>query len=216
MPIQAVKIPQNVYVEDRIIGPVTLRQLTLTGIGAGLGYMLYAAAIKSGVTNIVFLVLCWVPTVIAAAFAFLRINDLSLLNIIFLFLESINKPNVRYWSPHPGISINLITGQSAKNPNAETKAVDAAGRLAEATRQLEKRQEEINHLAARENPNPDALEPVQTQMREAEKRRDETHAEASSLPVDTTRVQSEGLDPLRSIDGIGNGALYERLIAKNA
>lgn len=191
MPIEAVKIPQNVYVEDCIIGPVTLKQLMITGIGTGIGYMFYALAIKAGVRSIPILVVCWTPTLIAAAFSFLKINDLTLLNLILLMIEHMNKPSQRYWSPHPGLSINLITRQATKElDSANTKIADNANRLIDITRQLEKRQEEMNHLAAHNNPNPDALEPVKTQLATAEHR------------VNPGHIQSEGLDPARSIDSI--------------
>jgi len=187
MPIEAVKIPQNVYVEDCIIGPVTLKQLMITGIGTGIGYMFYALAVQAGVRSIPVLVLCWFPTLIAAAFSFLKINDLTLLNLILLLIEHMNKPNQRYWSPHPGLSINLITRQATKElDTANTKIVDNANRLIDITRQLEKRQEEMNHLAAHLNQSPDALEPVKTQL--------ET--------VNQNHVKSDGLDPERSIDSI--------------
>ncbi len=35
------KIPQNVQVEDKIVGPLTLRQLIYAGIGGGITYVLY-------------------------------------------------------------------------------------------------------------------------------------------------------------------------------
>ena len=59
MPIEAVKIPQNVYVEDRIVGPITLRQLIITGIGAGIGYTFYALAAQAGLTSIPVMIVCW-------------------------------------------------------------------------------------------------------------------------------------------------------------
>lgn len=36
------KIPQNVQVEDKIVGPLTLRQLIYAGIGGGISYALYS------------------------------------------------------------------------------------------------------------------------------------------------------------------------------
>ncbi|QQR55161.1 PrgI family protein [Candidatus Peregrinibacteria bacterium] len=36
------KIPQNVQIEDKIVGPLTLRQLIYAGIGGGLTYALYS------------------------------------------------------------------------------------------------------------------------------------------------------------------------------
>ncbi len=228
MPIEAVKIPQNVYVEDKIIGPISLRQLAISGIGAGIGYMFYGIAVKNGVRNVVGLAACWIPTVIAVAFAFLKINDLSLLRLILLFIESLNKPTIRYWSPHTGISINLITNQATKEiANTNNKITKNASRLAEITRQMEKRQEEMNHLSAHDNPNPDALEPVKTQIEEVDRKmqtRVDTgeaaqadRSQISALPVNPRKIRADGLDPERSIDGIAHeNSVYERLIAKQA
>ena len=219
MPIEAVKIPQNVYVEDKIIGPVSLRQLAITGLGTGIGYMFYGIAVKAGVRNIVELALCWIPAVLAAAFAFLKINDLSLLKIILLFIEGLSKPKERYWSPHAGISINLITRQAVKEAETvDTKISSNASKLADITRQMEKRQEAMNHLAAHDNPNPDALEAVKTQIetvdRNAQNESDAVQDQKTTLRVNTKRVKSDGLDPALSIDGIAKDtAAYERLIS---
>src|SRR5687767_8709588 len=132
MAIEAVKIPQNVYVEDRLIGPITIRQLFITGIGAGISYVIYAAAAQAGYNNLIIVAICWSPTLVAAMFAFLKINDLSLFNIILLAIESWNKPAQRYWSPHTGLSINLITRQHAKEMvDATAKAARDVDKLAE-------------------------------------------------------------------------------------
>lgn len=174
MPIEAVKIPQNVQFEDHIIGPVSLRQLAITGIGGGIGYMLYSSALKAGVTNIVFLGACWLPAVVAAAFSFLKINDLSLLTIIFLWIEGMQKPKERYWSPHAGLSINLITGQAVKEvDDANSKILSNATRLIDITHEMEQREKAMNDLAVQ-----------------------------NTETVDASHVSADGLDPLRSIDNI--------------
>ncbi len=215
MPIDAVKIPQNVQIEDHIIGPVSLRQLTITGIGGGISYMLYAAALKAGVGNLVLLAACWLPAVIAVAFSFLKINDLSLLNIIFLMIEGMQKPKERYWSPHPGLSINLITGQAAKEINdANTKIITKAARLANITREVEERQKAMTRLAEHGEPTPDDLEPIKMQLQRIQSGRarlenvqKSSHGmnvenDAMLPPVDSSNVEAGGLDPMRSIDSI--------------
>ncbi len=215
MPIEAVKIPQNVYVEDRIIGPITLKHLLIVGIGAGISYAIFASAQKAGATNIVVLGACWIPALIAAAFAFFRINDLSLFNIILLSIEGFNKPSQRYWSPYPGISINLITSQHAKEiVEASAKAESNANKLADITRQLEKRQEELNKLTAHDNPSPIAVEGIRTQLAENVQHGMYEHEPVNESPifqepstpnaVRTDRVQAEGLDPNKSVDTITN------------
>jgi len=213
MPIEAVKIPQNVYVEDHIIGPVTLKHLLIVGIGAGISYAIFASAQKAGVTNVIALGVCWTPAAIAAAFAFFRINDLSLFNIILLSIEGMNKPSQRYWSPYPGISINLITSQHTKEiVEAGKKAESNANKLAEITRQLEKRQQELNKLMAHDNPSPIAVEGIRTQLAENVQHGMYEHEPVDESPifqgsptpnaVRTDRVKAEGLDPAKSVDTI--------------
>ena len=219
MPIEAVKIPQNVYVEDRIIGPITLKQLFITGIGVGIGYMCYAIAIKAGIRSLPVLVVCWTPAVIAAAFAFLKINDLSLLSIILLAIESMNKPNQRYWSPHPGLSINLITRQATKElADAHRKIVNNANRLAELTRQMERKQEAMNLMSLHDIPNPDGVLAVKTQLESIDTIVETPEIEEfTSSSVNPNLIRTDGLDPAKSIDTFAqNVSRYEHLIAKIA
>jgi len=220
MPIDAVKIPQNVYVEDHIIGPVTLKQLMITGLGAGIGYALFASAQKAGVTNMVYLGLCWIPTVISAAFSFIKINDLSLFSIILLTIETANKPNTRYWSPHPGISINLITRQTVKKmDDASDKVATDARKLADITRQMEKRHQEMDKLSAHSMPSPNAVQAVKTQLEANEKHGlhehgdvERTEEDSAPPPVRREKVQANGLEKARSIDSITDAVkAYEHL-----
>lgn len=198
MPIEAVKIPQNVYVEDRIIGPVTLKQLAIVGAGAGLSYILYSFAAKAG-AGVPVQIACWTPTVIAAAFAFLKINDLSLFNIILLMIEGMQKPTTRFWSPHAGLSINIITRQAAKELTTKNdKLAESASRLADVTRQLEKRQEAMNALAAHEDPKPDNVDGIKTKFAQAM----EPSLPEEPVSVNPERVSTDGLDQARSIDGL--------------
>lgn len=205
MPIEAVKIPQNVYVEDRIIGPITMRQLLISGIGAGISYGLYATATKAGYSGIPTLVITWTPAVIAAAFAFLKINDLSLFNIILLMIEGMNKPNTRYWSPSPGLSINVITRQAATELVDNSKKVAAnAEKLAEITRQLEKRQAELSKLSTA--PAADVATRIEVATKpttpeatvEVSETKDTT---GHTFPVRADKIKVQG-QPSRSIDGI--------------
>ncbi len=110
MAIEAIKIPQNVQIEDRIIGPLTLRQILLVSLGNGFSYALFTSISKAyGLVSIPIQILVWVPGVLSIAFAFVRINDLSMLRLCMLMLERMNKPTVRIWGPRRGIIINIRT-----------------------------------------------------------------------------------------------------------
>lgn len=119
MTIDPIKIPQNVYIEDRIVGPLTLKQILIVGIGAGISYVLYSASAKSnGAVSVPMTAITWTPAAIAAAFAFLRINDVSLFRIILLLIERINKPAIRTMEPRRGITINIRTFSAPGQKNA--------------------------------------------------------------------------------------------------
>ncbi|MDD5055858.1 MAG: PrgI family protein [Candidatus Peribacteraceae bacterium] len=207
MPVQAVKIPQNVYVEDRIVGPVTLKQLGITGLGIGISYVIYATAVKSGFSGIPTVVICWSPTLVAAAFAFLKINDLGLLQIILLAIEGFNKPNTRYWSPHAGLTINLITRHMEKaEEKRQGSDADGAAKLLSATKELDKRRKEMTELGMPDQ-TPDNLEAVKTRLQHRLDQDDDAAAEARdkvAQSVDRKRVLASTLEPEKSIDGIAD------------
>jgi hypothetical protein len=110
MPIDPIKIPQNVHIEDRIVGPLTLKQIIIVAIGCGFSYALYTMLLRTmGEVPLPLTVMVWVPGALSGIFAFLRINDLSLFRICLLMVERINKPSVRTWSPRRGIVVNIRT-----------------------------------------------------------------------------------------------------------
>lgn len=108
MPIEPVKIPQNVYVEDRIVGPVTLRQLIILLATGGFSYAIWTAAKSQlGASSVPLTIVCWIPFMIGVFFAFVRIQGISLMRFILLMVEKMDKPAVRLWTPRRGISINF-------------------------------------------------------------------------------------------------------------
>jgi len=97
------KIPQNVGIEDRIVGPLTLRQLIILVVGFGTSYILFAILSKIYELNIFEYIVIALPMLLAAAFALIKINDVRLLKFILLFLEFSIKPKKRVWD-HRGIA----------------------------------------------------------------------------------------------------------------
>lgn len=128
MAIEAVKIPQNVYVEDRIVGPLTLRQVITVALGGGGSYALWSMLLKNfGALDPVTTGLVWLPAVLSLAFAFIRINDLSLMRLLLLRLEQMQKPSLRTWTPRTGISITVrtFTGAETKHRPVSDAEIDA-------------------------------------------------------------------------------------------
>lgn len=110
MPIEPVKIPQNVYIEDRIIGPLTLRQIIVSMLGIGFSYAIWASIQKVyGYVPVHITVIVWVPGALSVIFSFVRINDLSLTHILLLLVERFVKPQTRVYGPRRGLSVNART-----------------------------------------------------------------------------------------------------------
>jgi hypothetical protein len=194
MALEPVKIPQNVYVEDRIIGPVTIRQIIIMGIGGAMSYALWSILAQSGYIGIVPLIIAWIPVTIAAAFAFVKINDISLFRMILLKIEQANKPSIRHWESTQGISLNFVTKPPKEfvDPNAP-QVVHNLGRLKELTTELEHEQEVIAHEAHEHQ----YAEPHDV-------RTDDVQGSAlPPRPVDPSRISVDELHA-HHLDGIGS------------
>ncbi len=90
------KVPQNVQREDKIVGPLTLKQLIITSVGGIIAYAIYIALAKT------YLWITWLPpvaivTVLTLAFAFLRPLNLSFAKWILLWIEYSILPRKRIW-----------------------------------------------------------------------------------------------------------------------
>lgn len=142
MPLEPVKIPQNVYVEDRIIGPITLRQIIIVMVSAGISYAIWASMKSAdGTVSGVKTGLAWTPTIIGIIFAFVKINGISLTRIIMLLIERIEKPARRVWMPRQGIYINIVTNAKADTENRGRQATQEhkeEGRIEELSKVLDK------------------------------------------------------------------------------
>lgn len=101
------KIPQNVQVEDKIFGNIlTLRQLIYIMIGGGISYVVYTMLARIYVLNILEVGFICIPLVVAGAFAFIEINNVTLLKYCFLIIEFFMKPQKRVWNKAGDIIID--------------------------------------------------------------------------------------------------------------
>ncbi|MBD3341882.1 MAG: hypothetical protein GF353_22445 [Candidatus Lokiarchaeota archaeon] len=117
------KVPQDVQREDTIIGPLTLKQLIILGVGGGIAYGIYVSLAKAYFIEI------WLPPVgiIAAltlAFAFLKIHNLPFYMFLMNFIEHHMLPKKRFWiqrSAEPFISSFQKKKEKPKKEKPETK-----------------------------------------------------------------------------------------------
>ena len=202
MPAEPIKIPQNVYIEDKVVGPLTLRQILVMTAGGGFSYILMAMAQKSvGQMNIVLTALCWMPFVITAAFALIKINDLTLTRIVFLLMERSYKSPIRTFAPRQGICINIRFSSQMKTPEEEEK--ERQKKIAEAKSQT--KIEELSKLidlppgGIEETPGTmatalPATEPVAEFAAHTQDDADEDN-KPLALPVDPSRIAVDGKKP---------------------
>lgn len=124
MAIDPVKIPANVQVEEKIIGPISLRQIGILLAAGAVSYMIYATAVNAtqGQISIFGKALCWTPMLVGAAFAFLKIQHIGLFTFLLLKIEKMQKPPVRTFGSRKGLTINIRTGAPV---NEQKKKVEA-------------------------------------------------------------------------------------------
>lgn len=90
------KVPQDVQREDKIIGPLTLKQMIICGVGGGVAYAIYVSLAKAYYMEI------WLPPVviivaITSAFAFLKVHSLPFYVFLMNFIEYHLLPKKRVW-----------------------------------------------------------------------------------------------------------------------
>lgn len=118
------KVPQNVQREDRIVGPLTLRQLIICGIGGGIAYTIYVSLGKD------YIWITWLPPVviilgITALFAFIKPLDLTFGKFILTYLEFLLLPQKRIWIQASSEVLTAGYHQKSKS-KAEQKAEEKA------------------------------------------------------------------------------------------
>jgi len=115
------KIPQNVQVEDKIVGPLTLKHLIILGIGGGMDYFLYISLSNTYILE-VWLLPVAIIGLLTLAIAFLKIKGISFIHYVFLALEYYFTPRKRVWSQGAGNVFLSITQPRPKTKDEKAKA----------------------------------------------------------------------------------------------
>lgn len=90
------KVPQDVQREDRIVGPLTLRQLVICGIGFTIAYAIYTV-IGRDYELITALIPVIILGLITITFAFVKPLNLVFERYILFWIETLILPRKRYW-----------------------------------------------------------------------------------------------------------------------
>jgi len=109
------KVPQNIDLEDKIVGPLTLIQFLYIISGGIIVYLLF---LTLGPTFF-FWVLSVPVAAIAIAMAFLKIQDQPLSHFIKAGLMYLSRPKIRIWQRH-GVNISAIKAAPVKKEGSTT------------------------------------------------------------------------------------------------
>jgi len=96
------KIPQDVQLEDKIIGPITMKQLGICAIGGTIDYGLYMSLSKTYYWEVWILPVAFIA-LLTIAIAFIKIINLTFTKFVLLLVEYNVKPKKRFWVKGEGI-----------------------------------------------------------------------------------------------------------------
>jgi hypothetical protein len=122
MAIDPVKVPTDIQIEEKIIGPISLRQIFLLLGTGGISYVLWSAFGAVPGSSIVIKILSWVPFLVGIAFAFIKIHDVSLFKLLLLNIEKLQKPTTRTFGPRQGITVNIRIDPTLQETKLAVKA----------------------------------------------------------------------------------------------
>lgn len=92
-------VPQFIDVEDKIFGPISVRQFVTLLVGAFLIFVNYQLVYKIFIPNFWFFALTSIAIFgISGTFAFLKINGRPFHHFLLNFLVTIQKPRLRIWN----------------------------------------------------------------------------------------------------------------------
>ena len=196
MPIEPVKIPQNVYIEDRIVGPLTLRQVIISAVGCGFSYAMFSMISKAyGGMSLPLTIMVWIPGALSIIFAFVKFNDLTMFQMVLLTIERMSKAPVRVWTPRKGISITIRTAPQAEQKQQQQPAVikeRSESRFAELSAVLDQPVQTIEPQTTEPTPAAVANEPSPAQAVVEE---EQTPSAVPALPVNPNRISVSPLQP---------------------
>lgn len=137
------KVPQNVQREDKIVGPLTLKQLIICGAGGGVAYSIYVTLARD------FIWLTWVPPVVivlllTAAFAFFRPLDLSFTKWVLRWIELTIIPSQRMWIQSSGDPLPTFISTSQKQTTSDKAKKEATLTQEDKHKKLEEITQKLN------------------------------------------------------------------------
>ncbi|HAR55039.1 TPA: hypothetical protein DCR79_02000 [Patescibacteria group bacterium] len=93
----AVKIPQNIDKEDKLVGPLTLKQFLYVLGGAGVTFIAYQGYVQYFLFAHEFLIIAFIAAALSLSLAFLKINGLPFMTFLGNLISFIFVRKTRLW-----------------------------------------------------------------------------------------------------------------------
>jgi hypothetical protein len=115
------KVPQNIDLEDKIIGPLTLTQFFYLLFGGLIIYILFSKLVLTGL-SFLFWVLAIPIGVFSFSMAFIKIQDRPFPSFFFAMIKYMSQPRARVWQHYapprtaaPKAKPKPVTAQAKKD-----------------------------------------------------------------------------------------------------
>jgi hypothetical protein len=160
MAIDPVKVPTDIQIEEKIVGPVSLRQIFLLLATGGVSYVLWSAFGSIPGSSIVIKILSWLPLLVGIAFAFIKIHDVSLFKLLLLNIEKLQKPTTRTFGPRQGITVNIRIDPTAQDKRPVVKDRSAENQMEQLSTVLDTGLDGLANVPVEDEDEMPAPEPV--------------------------------------------------------
>ncbi len=120
------RVPQNIDMEDKIIGPLTMAQFVFVLLGGMLIYIDFVALFTS--LPIVFWVTAIPIFLLTLAFGFGKVQDQPFPKFLVSVLLYLTRPKSRIWQKDPAISHLAVVTKTATTPEQSSVRGDSLGR----------------------------------------------------------------------------------------
>jgi hypothetical protein len=124
--MQQFVIPQFIDVEDKIIGPITVRQFLIMMVGGGIVFLLFR------LLTFTFFLISGVPIGAATlVFAFIRVNGRPMHYFLLVLLETLRRPRLRAWNRSDVRALPKVKEKKVDDDSVPVRQPLSKSRLAE-------------------------------------------------------------------------------------
>lgn len=118
------KVPQNIDLEDKVIGPLTLKQFIYLMVGAGIIFILNY--LLPDAIRFLFFPIALIVFAFFGALAFYKPGDRPFEVLLMSGITSLTKPNKRVWKkePYKESSKDSVTSNQEKNVEKNVSSMD--------------------------------------------------------------------------------------------